>query len=65
MDVGIDLLEELRENVTTKRQRDADMPITLSKSSDAFVKPLPHAIANLFNYEKVSPNYRSFFTSLN
>ena len=58
----------LEEEVTSQQDDPCEeeiLPIALRKGTRACVKPLSHSIVNVLDYEKISPQYKSFLTALN
>ena len=55
---------QMGEDPEIRKEDNDDLPITLRKSTQARVKPLPSDVENFLNYRRASPNYKCFLTAL-
>ena len=59
--------ENIDQQLSTKTEATENMndwPIAIRKQKRTCVKPLPHHIVGYLNYEKVSPEYRTFLLQI-
>ena len=53
-----------KEDFSSEKSGEEELPTTLRKPTWAYVKPIPHSITNYLNYGRVSTYYRTFLTTL-